>query len=138
MTDVTDLDRSRATRLTTRRMATAIAAAIVLNLLVYGIGTVVGATWLANGQTIAWFLVIVATLVPMLVGTLLVWVLARRWASARSVMAWVGLVFGLITAPAPLLSSDNGATAFSLAAMHVVTGVVWFLAVRPRRASSAG
>ena len=133
MTNMDHPDGSPTARLNPRRLAMATAAAIILNLLVYGVGSAVGATWLANGQTIAWFLVVVATVVPMAIGGLLTWLLSRRWAKAVSVMAWVGLVLGVITAPAPLLSSDNRPTALALAAMHVVTGVVWFIAVRPRR-----
>jgi len=44
-----------------RRISIAIAIAIVLNLVVFAIGSAAGATWLANGQTVAWYLVIVAT-----------------------------------------------------------------------------
>jgi len=116
----------------------AIAAAVVVNLLVYAIGSAAGATWIANGQAIAWFLVIIATIVPMVLGALITWLLSRAWAGARAAMAWVGLAFALGTVPAPLLSSDDRPTGLALAAMHVVTGIAWFIAVRPRRDRARG
>lgn len=116
-----------------RRMAIATGIAILINLVIYAIGSAAGATWLANGQTIAWFLVVAATIIPMVIGAVATWLLEKRWAKATTGMAWIGLIFGLVTVPAPLLSSSNGPTGVALAAMHVSTGVTWFLAVRPRR-----
>lgn len=116
-----------------RRISIAIAIAIVLNLVVFAIGSAAGATWLANGQTIVWFLVVVATIIPMAVGAVITWLLTKRWSKAETAMAWIGLVFAVISVPAPLLSSGDRPTGVALAAMHVVTGIVWFIAIRPRR-----
>jgi len=138
MTKSTDLAPSTAPRLRWGRLWLAIAAAVVVNLLVYAIGSAAGATWIANGQAIAWFLVIIATIVPMVLGALITWLLTRAWAGALAAMAWVGLAFALVTVPAPLLSSDNRPTGLALAAMHVVTGVAWFVAVRPQREQARG
>ena len=123
--------------ITVRRISIAIAVAIVLNLIVFAIGSAVGATWLANGQTIVWFLVVVATIIPMAVGAVLTWLLTKRWSDAGKAMAWIGLVLAIITVPAPLLASDDRPTGMALAAMHVVTGIVWFIAIRPRRVTVA-
>lgn len=122
--------------LTVRRMAGTISAALALNLVVYGVGSVAGATWLANGQTITGILVVVATVVALSLGWGVTTLLSRRWSDARGVMAWVGLVFAVVSAPAPLLASDDAATGWSLAMMHVLTGIVWFAAVRTRRTES--
>ena len=137
MTSASQLDPALTTRLNPRRMAVAIAIAVVLNLVVFGIGSAAGATWLANGQTIAWFLVVVATIIPMAIGGVLTGFLSRRWAKAMFVMAWVGLVFGVVTMPSPLLATENRPTGVALAAMHLITGVAWFIAVRPRHDSSS-
>ena len=70
------------------------------------------------------------TLVPMLGATLLL-LAARRW-GPRSwrALASVGLVVGLLTAPAPFTVLAGTSTQMSLALMHVVAGVVWFVVVR--------
>lgn len=121
-----------------RKLALTIIAAAVLNLIAFGIGSVAGATWIANGQSITWILVIVATAIPVAVGWTITFLLARRWAKARAVMAWVGLIFGLVTVPAPILSTGDSATGWALASMHAITGIVWFVAVRPRRRAVEG
>ena len=137
MTNQVSLDSSPAARPNPRRMAVAIAAAIVLNLVVYGIGSAAGATWIANGQAVTWILVVIATLLAMLVGSVITWLLAKRWVKATAAMAWIGLVFAVVTAPSPLLASANIQTGWALATMHVITGIVWFIAIRPRRESVA-
>lgn len=124
--------------ITARRMSIAICIAIVLNLVIFAIGSAAGATWLANGQTVSWVLVIIATVVPMVIGALITWLLSRGWAKAITVMAWVGLAFAVVTVPAPLLASTNRPTGVALAGMHVVTGIAWFIALRPRRQASGG
>lgn len=123
--------------LSMRRLGVTIATALALNLVVYGVGTAAGATWVANGQTITWILVVAATAVAVALGWGATSLLARRWDRARSVLAWVGLAFAVVSAPAPLLASDDAATGWSLALMHVVTGIAWFVAVRPQRTESA-
>ena len=122
--------------LTVRGLAGAVVAALVLNRVVYAVGSAVGATWLASGQTVTWILVAAATTVAMTLGWAVTAALSRRWSNARRVMAWAGLAFAVVSAPAPLVASDDAATRWALMGMHVVTGIVWFVAVRPRRTSS--
>lgn len=111
--------------------------AVVANLAVFAIASGAGASWSANGQSVNAALVVIATVIPMAIGGVITALLARRWAGAATVMAWVGLAFAVVSAPAPLFASDDDATKWALAAMHVVTGVAWFVAIRPRR-SAAG
>lgn len=120
------------------RLLPAIGVAVVLNLAVYAIGSAAGATWIANGQTVGWILVILSTAVSMAIGGGITYLLARRWSKAPSAMAWIGLAFGLVTAPSPLFASENTTTGWALASMHVVTGLAWFIAVRPRHRVSGG
>lgn len=124
--------------LTVRGLAVAVAAALALNLGVYAVGSAAGATWLAGGQTVTWVLVAAATTVAMGLGWAVTAALSRRWSNARRVMAWAGLAFAVVSAPAPLMASDDASTGWALMGMHVVTGIVWFVAVRPRGAVLRG
>lgn len=134
MSDPSTTTRRPAREFNPRGLALTIAAAAALNLVIFGIGSAADATWAANGQTITWFLVIVASVIPVVIGWTITFLLARSWAKASTFMAWVGLVLGVVTMPAPLTATDNSATGWALASMHLATGIVWFAAVRPRRA----
>lgn len=120
------------------RLGIGIVAAVVVNLIVYAVGSAAGATWIANGQAVGWFMVPIATVIAMAIGGLITWLLARRWEKATITMAWVGLVFAVISVPGPLLGSDDAPTRWALAAMHVTTGIAWFIAVHPRRSTRTG
>lgn len=137
MTSPTEAKPRPAAPLDVKRLGVAMIAALVVNLIVYAVGSAAGATWVANGQPVGWYLVVIATLVSMAIGGAITYLLARRWARATVVMAWVGLAFAIVSVPSPILASDNATTGWSLAAMHVITGVAWFVAVFPRRTSSA-
>ena len=120
------------------RLGMGIVAAVVVNLVVYAVASAAGATWIANGQSVGWFMVPIATVVAMAIGGLVTWLLARRWEKATITMAWVGLIFAVISVPGPLLGSDDAPTRFALAAMHVTTGIAWFITVYPRRSTRVG
>ena len=120
------------------RLGMGIVAAVVVNLVVYAVASAAGATWIANGQSVGWFMVPIATVVAMAIGGLVTWLLARRWEKATITMAWVGLIFAVISVPGPLLGSDDAPTRFALAAMHITTGIIWFFAVHPSRSSRVG
>ena len=124
--------------LTLARLGMGIVAAVVVNLIVYAVASAAGATWIANGQAVGWFMVPIATVVAMAIGGLVTWLLARRWEKATITMAWVGLIFAVISVPGPLLGSDDAPTRFALAAMHVTTGIAWFITVYPRRSTRVG
>lgn len=117
------------------RLGRGVICAVVVNLIVYAVATAAGATWLANGQTVGWFMVPIATVIAMAIGGVITWLLARRWDNATITMAWVGLVFAVLSVPGPLMGSDDSPTRWALATMHVTTGIVWFVAVLPRRSN---
>lgn len=119
------------------RLALGIAGAAVVNLVVYAVASGVGATWIANGQTVTAILVVAATVISMVVGAVITWFLSRRWARAAATMAVVGVAFAIVTAPAGLVASSDSPTKWALASMHVVTGLSWFLAVYPFRSDRA-
>lgn len=120
------------------RLGMGVAVALAANLVAYAVASAAGATWVANGQKVNALLVGVATIVPMVIGGAITWLLARRWVKGTATMAWVGLVFAVVSVPGPLLGSDDAPTRFALAAMHITTGIVWFFAVHPSRSSRIG
>ncbi len=138
MTSPAEAKPRPAAPLDVKRLGWAMIAALVVNLIVYAVGSAAGATWIANGQPVGWYLVVIATALSMAVGGAITFLLARRWSRATMVMAWVGLAIAIVSVPSPVMASDNAPTGWSLAAMHVITGVAWFVAVFPRRTRSAG
>ena len=127
--------RASARPLNVKRLVLGIVVAVVVNLIVYAVGSAAGATWIANGQAVGWFMVPIATVVAMAIGGVITWLLARRWDGATITMAWVGIVFAVISVPGPLLGSTDSPTRWALAAMHITTGIIWFVAVYPSRSS---
>lgn len=130
--------RTSARPLNIKRLGIGIVVAVVVNLIVYAVASAMGATWIANGQAVNAFLVVVATVVAMAIGGLITWLLSRRWDGATVTMAWVGIAFAVISVPGPLLGSTDTPTRGALAAMHITTGIVWFVAVHPRRSTQVG
>lgn len=109
-------------------------AAVLANLLSLLIGRLVGADMVIGQpdgptQTVGPVPVVVATLVGTVVGTVLLLLLGRRRRRVWTAVAIVGLVVGLATVLAPLSMPAETATHLTLAAMHVLTGLIWFLLV---------
>ena len=102
----------------------------VANLAVFDAGSLAGATWIANGQTLGWYMVVFASLFPLFVAALVTALLAKKWSHAITVFSWVGLVFGVITAPTTFFATADTVSAVSLAFMHVIAGVTWFVGIR--------
>ena len=121
--------------LNAKRLGLGIVVAVVVNLIVYAVGSAAGATWIANGQAVGWFMVPIATVVAMAIGGVITWLLARRWDKATITMAWVGIVFAVISVPGPLLGSTDTPTRWALATMHITTGIIWFVVVYPFRST---
>ena len=128
-------DTAIARPLNVKRLSLGIVVAVVVNLVVYAAGSAAGATWIANGQAVGWFMVPIATVIAMAIGGLITWLLARRWDKATITMAWVGLVFAVISVPGPLLGSTDTPTRWALATMHITTGIIWFVVVYPFRST---
>jgi hypothetical protein len=109
--------------------------AIVINLIVLGLGRLAGADMSVQPpgspapMTIGVVPVVATVLVPLLVATVLLIAVRGRGAGAWRLLAAVGLGVGLITVAMPLLATATAATTIALATMHVVTGLVWFILV---------
>jgi Family of unknown function (DUF6069) len=109
--------------------------AIVINLIVLGLGRVAGADMNVQPpgspapMTIGVVQVVATVLVPLLVATGLLIAVRGRGARAWRLLAAVGLAVGLITVAMPVLATATAATTTVLATMHVVTGLAWFILV---------
>lgn len=118
------------------RLALAAGGAAVGNLIALWVGTLAGATWETSApEPINAIVVIAATLVPMLVGGAIALAIIKRKPGFQPWAAWGGLVFALISLPMPFLAATDTTTGAGLAAMHVITGLAWFFALKPSKAS---
>lgn len=114
--------------------AVAAGVAVVANLLVLLAGRAAGADAVVGragaAQTVGALPVVVATIAGITAGTLLLLVLRRRGHRAWTAVAVAGPVLALATTPAPWSMAPQPATRVTLVAMHVLTGLVWFVLVR--------
>jgi len=112
------------------RFFSATAVALVLNLLAMWVGSAAGASLETSApEPINAIVVAIVTVVPLLLAGVVVWFLAQRFPIQR-LAAWAGLVFALVSSAGSFLASADTMTAFTLAAMHFITGFAWFIAVR--------
>ena len=116
---------------------TSIGIALTANLSVLAVALLAGVEMVAAQNSIGVFFVAANTVVPLLVATLVLLPLRRWGARAWRALATTGLAIGLASSPAPFTVSAENSTRAALTAMHVITGVVWFLIVR-RAAARAG
>lgn len=110
-------------------LAAGLVAAV--NVGVLGVGRAAGASLtmaVPDPVTVTWPAVVVASVLPIALGGLVAWLLARRWPRARVVLAWSGLAVAVLSCLA-LLGAPDATTAATLATMHVGVGVAWFLAL---------
>ena len=79
--------------------------------------------------------VIVTTVLPLVVGTVLAALLARWWPGVIRLAQVIGGTLALLTVAGPVMADTDGGTRLALALMHVVLGVAVVLslgALRPR------
>lgn len=120
------------------RVLIALVASIALALVAFGIASAAGATMLVTtpgfpeplqinaGQ------VVVSLAMPMLIVGALLWWLGRGRPALVRWVAWIGLAFGVLSAPMPFSATSDLPTALALAAMHAVAGIAWFVALTAR------
>lgn len=102
---------------------------LVANLIVFAIARLADVDFAitAPGQaeeTVNGAAVAVMSVATVVVGGIAL-LLTRRWAPrAWQVLAWVGLVVGIVTIPA--FADAEAGTKVALGAMHVIVGGVWF------------
>ena len=120
------------------RFAIVVVVAAVVNLAIFAIGSAAGASMIVNTgsatQLIA-LLPVIATVVPLTIAGVVTWFVARRVRVFRPVAGWAGAAIALVSTIAPFVMSTDAATGVSLAVMHVVAGVAWFVALMTGRNS---
>ena len=114
-----------------------ISVALAANLALLAVALLAGAEMVAAQTSIGATFVALNTVGPLLIATLILLPMRRRGARAWRALATTGLAVGFVTSPAPFTVSAEDSTRLALAAMHVITGVIWFLVVR-RAAARAG
>lgn len=127
-------DEHRTPRTTTgstwlRAGALAAGVSVVGNLAVLGVAEVGDASLVVTdagtAHDIAAGGVVVASLVPVVVGVALVALIALRWLGVVRLAQIVGGAFALLSVAGPLAADTDGGTSIALAAMHVVTGAAF-------------
>lgn len=109
--------------------------AVAVNLIVLTVGRAAGADMnvqtarAPSGMTIGIALVVVTTVVPVFVGTLLLVAFHRRGRRGWRFLATAGLIFGVISVIMPVLATATAATTTTLGSMHVVAALAWFVLV---------
>lgn len=108
-------------------------AATVVNLVILYLGRAAGASFVvvdgANLHEVATTGVIIATVPPLVVGTVLAALLAqwRLWVIRLAQVVGAGLA--LLTVAGPLMADTDGGTRLALALMHVVLAVAVVLSL---------
>lgn len=110
-------------------------AALLANLALMVVGRLAGADFSVQPPNqvvmrVGVTLVCVTTLVPALMGTLLLVGFRQRGRSGWRALGVVGLLIGIFTAAAPFTVQAGPGTQIALAGMHVLTGLAWFLVLR--------
>ncbi len=118
--------------------AQAAAVGLVGNIAIFALASAAGVTFALRQSTggtqieINIFSVIIATLVSVLIGSA-VYALLRSHRAGLTALSVAGVIVGLASAGLPLSMVGDSAARYSLAAMHVLTGVVFALVVRRSR-----
>ena len=116
-----------------RKFGTFAVIAAIINSVIFLIGKSADATMVVNqggSQEIALPMVIASTLFGLMVAAFIASRIGMRSQSFQSKSPIIGLIFGIVTAAAPFSASDDSKTALTLATMHIVAGVTWYLGVK--------
>ena len=116
-------------KIETKNLATVAAIAAALNLGVYGVGKLLGASFVVNGgvtMEIPWFLAALATFIPLVLAGLVVQQIAKRFSSFQRFASWAGLAFAFLSIGTVFAASQQVATILALGLMHAIAGVAWF------------
>lgn len=108
-------------------------AATVANLVIFLIGGAAEASFMVvdggNLHEVTAGGVIVATVPPLVVGTVLAALLARWWPGVIRLAQVIGGTLALLTAAGPVMADTDGGTRLALTLMHVVLGVAVVLSL---------
>lgn len=113
-----------------RKFATYALFASIINSIIFVIAKAEDASMVVNqggSQRIALPLVLASTFFGLVFAALIASRIGKKFQSFLPKSPIIGLVFGIATAVAPFGASDDSKTAVSLASMHIVAGLVWFV-----------
>ena len=119
--------------LNVRKFAGFAFVAAILNLIIFLIAKGADATMVVNqggAQEIALPMVLASTLFGLVIAAVIANQIGKKSQGFLSKSPIIGLVFGVATAAAPFVASDDSKTALALASMHVVAGVTWYLGAK--------
>ncbi|MGH3932009.1 MAG: DUF6069 family protein [Pseudonocardiaceae bacterium] len=112
-------------------------AATAVNLVILFIGRAAGASFVladgANLHEVATTGVILATVPPLVVGTVVAALLARWWLGVIRLAQVIGGGLALLTVAGPVTADTDGGTQLALALMHVVLAVAVVLSLEAVR-----
>lgn len=114
------------------RLAIIAVIAAVANALVFAVGSAAAASMSIDSPAYSQITLVMsalATLVPLLLAGAVTWLIARRFPGFRRIAQWAGLAVALLSMISPFVVAQDTATAFALAAMHLVAGAAWFFGV---------
>lgn len=125
--------------ITVKNTALAAVAALVVNLIIFGLGSAADATWDAGSPyPIGVPMVALFSLVPLVLAAVVVALIGARYPRFQGVAAWAGLVFALLTIAGSLTMATQTLTGLCLGAMHIVVGLAWFFLAYPGRVAGGG
>ncbi len=111
-------------------------SALIANLLIFTVAKLAGVQFTltppgAAAMDVQIFSIALMTIATMLVGGFILLLLVKfTRLPAAQFMAWAGLAVGVLTVVMPLSMDGETTVRFLLAAMHVITGLAWFIMVR--------
>ena len=116
--------------LNVRKFAGFAFVAAIVNSIIFLIAKGADATMIVNqggAREIALPMVLASTLFGLVVAAVIANQIGKKSQGFISKSPIIGLVFGVVTAAAPFVASDDSKTALALATMHIVAGVTWYL-----------
>lgn len=115
-----------------RRFLGVILVAAGLNLVIFALAKMTDAAMTIDSpayDTISWVMVGLSTFIPLTIAGLVTFFVSRRRPGFRHLAQLLGLGVALISIVGPFAVADDMGTALALAAMHLVVGAAWYLAV---------
>ncbi|MEV6073017.1 DUF6069 family protein [Nocardia sp. NPDC052001] len=113
-------------------------AAVITDLVIFGVAELAGADMVVTPRggrtmTIGVGMIVGALFVAIAIATVALVLLAGRGQSFRRLLATGGLALSLLSIVLVLAAGATVETKTALASMHIVTGLIWFVALwRPR------
>lgn len=106
------------------------AIAAIINSIIFLIAKAADATMIVNqggSQEIVLPMVLASTLIGLVIAAYIASLIGKKSKGFLSKSPTIGLVFGIVTAPAPFGASDDFKTSIGLASMHIIAGLLWFI-----------